>query len=318
MLFRTCGLLLLAGFGVVLSGQTLPWYVVDHFPARSATAVPTNTTVLLFEQRSILDASYLNNIQYTLKSQSGTNVALKPPNGYYDSSSVTAISVTPAAPLAPSTRYTFTITPAPNLGDPYSFDFTTGPGPETTGPQITGFDPKSGASNTGSSGPFTVFFNKRLLPPAVLSGQAVSVTANGGATVQTQISVTADGMGMILRPQPQFGGYNFWPASYQITVDPSKAQDLFGNAGQGTPQSAQYTTFAATDIQGPVVNGFFPADGDSGLPHNISIRLLFNHPINTNTITAGVVLDSNGTTVATRINSFANGKIVLRTATALS
>src|SRR6266568_598225 len=168
MFLRSCGVLLLAGLGAVLSGQTLPWYLTDHFPARSATGVPTNTTVLLSVQRIILDASYPLGLQYTLKSQPGASVTLKPANGYYDSSPVTQLSVAPAAPLAASTRYTFTIAPAASFGDPYSFDFTTGPSPDTTGPQITGFDPKSGTSNMGISGPFTVTFNKRLLTPVVL------------------------------------------------------------------------------------------------------------------------------------------------------
>ena len=104
MLLRSSGVLLLAGLGAVLSGQTLPWYLIDHLPARSATGVPTNATVVLTLQRAILDQTYPAGLQYTLKNQAGANVALKPAAGYYDTSGIVPLSVTPTAALAPATR----------------------------------------------------------------------------------------------------------------------------------------------------------------------------------------------------------------------
>jgi hypothetical protein len=70
-----------------------------------------------------------------------------------------------------------------------------------------------------------------------------------------------------------------FPTAYQITVDPSQIQDPFGNHGQGPIQTASYTTFLATGTSGPVLSGHFPADGESGLPLNVGIRLLFDRPM---------------------------------------
>jgi hypothetical protein len=253
--------------------------------------VPTNISVLLREDRAVIEGAYPFGIQYTLKTQSGTNVPLRSANVYY-----TDVSVTPVSPLQPATLYTFTITPAATMADPYSFDFTTGTGPDTVAPQLAGFDPPSGTSGLGVQGPFTVRFNKRLLSTAVLSAGAV--TLKPSFCYGTSLSMTADGKGIIARPQFQgCGGYP-WPQFYQLTVDPSKIQDVSGNAGQGSPQSAQYTTFTATDPNGPTLKGFFPAEGDTGLPLNVSVRLLFSQTMDTSSALGGIVLETNGTAVA--------------------
>jgi hypothetical protein len=308
MFLRSWLLLLLSGLGALVSAQGLPWYVTDsQYPARSATGVATNSVILLVVQRRMLDLTYPLGPQYTLKNPAGTTVALKSPAGYYDNSGITPISIFPTSSLAPLTKYTFTITPPASVGDPYSFDFTTGAGPDTAAPQIVGFDPKSGTANTGISGPFTVLFNKRLLTTSALTGQAIQVFANGGSPVQAFFSMTTDGTGLIVRPQPQSNYPNYWPSSYQITVDPAKVVDLSGNTGQGAKPSAQYLTFVASDTDPLMMRGFFPADGDSGLPLNVAIRVLFTHVVDSSTIAAGMVVDSNGTTVPVRVNAFANG-----------
>ena len=300
MLFRLCGWFILTGAGATLSGQSFPWYLSDQYPSTSATGVPTNTSILLREGSAVIGNFYLPPPQYTLKTPSGTAVPLNNARFYNNE-----VSVTPASPLQPSTHYTFTITPASGVGDPYSFDFTTGPGPDTAPPQLVGFDPAPGTSGVGVQGPFTVRFNKRLLNTAVLSGAAVSLKPT--FCYGTSLTMTADGTGIVARPLLNGCGGDPWPQFYQLTVDPSKILDASGNAGPGPPQSAQFTTFTATDPNGPTLKGFFPADGDTGLPLNVSIRLLFSQPMNSLSVAGAIVLDSNGTAVPSRVNIFANG-----------
>ena len=298
---RIGSLLLFAGVAVTLPGQDLPWYLSDQYPARAATGVPTNTAILLVEARAVIEGSYPAGVAYSLKSQTGAAVALNSAWVYY-----TNVSVKPASPLAASTRYTFTITPTPSLGGPYSFDFTTGPGPDTTAPRLLGFDPPSGTSGTGIAGPYTARFSKRLMNTA-LNGVGVSVRVPGGSLQQVGIVLTADGMGVEIRPLTQTNSPSYWPWAYQIGVDPTQFQDTCGNPGQGVSQTAQYLTFAAPYTSGPVVNSFFPADGDTAMPLNVSIRLLFSHPIDPGTSAAGITLDDAGTAVPVRVNAFAGG-----------
>jgi hypothetical protein len=297
---RLGGILLFAGVAATLSGQDFPWYLSDHYPARGATGVPTSISIMLEESRAVIEGAYPTGIAYSLKSQAGAVTALQNPNVYW-----TAVSITPASPLAASTRYTFTITPPATLGDPYSFDFTTGSGPDRTAPQLIGFDPPSGTYGTSVTGPFTARFNERLLNTSLNGGVAVRVPG-GYSAQQVGITLAPDGMGVEIRPLPLSNSWNAWPA-YQITVDPTQFRDASGNAGQGPPQTAQYLTWAAPNTSGPALTSFFPADGDSGLPVNVSIRLLFSHPIDSATAAAGVTLDDGGATVPVRVNSFASG-----------
>lgn len=296
-------ILLLASVAAILPGQSLPWYLADHYPASSATGVPTNTSIELAEPRTLIEGAIpYGGIGYSLISQAGTTAALGDAAVYY-----TNISVTPTAPLAPFTRYTFTVTPPANFGDPYSFDFTTGAGPDTTGPQLIGFSPPSGTTGVGTSGPFTALFNKRL-GISSLSGPGISVHLPGGYILQqTAISWTPDGKGLMIQPLPQANGGTYWPPSYQITVDPTKIQDASGNSGQGIPQTAQYLTFAASETSGPALKSFFPADHDTGVPLNVSIRLLFSRMIDSSTAAAGITLDTDGKSPPVQFNSFANG-----------
>ena len=301
MFSRACGLILLAGVAAILPGQSLPWYLSDHYPVRDATGVPTNTAIILRGESPLAD--FYSPPQYALKSPSGAVVTLKPVvPSYSNDPNSTYATLTPGAALTPSTRYTFTIAPIARLGEPYSFDFTTGSGPDTTPLQLIGFDPPSGSTGTGISGPFTALFNKRLVTTSGYLG--TTVTTGNGYGVQASFALTPDGKGMMVRPQVQYSG---WPGNYQITVDPSKFQDTSGNIGQGPPQSAQYITFAVSDTRGPALNGFFPADGETAIPLNAAIRLLFTQVIDSNTVGAGIVLDADGMAVKTRVNQFANG-----------
>lgn len=255
--------------------------------------MPTNASILL-QQEQIYGQIY------SLKSQSGTTIQLNT-NFYY-----TDITLTPATLLAPFTRYTFAITPDPTVGNAFSFSFTTGSGPDMTLPHLVSISPKTGTSGIGVQGPFFATFDKLLdrasAANTVFNG-GVSLHASGGLIVQPAVTVSNDGMGIQIRiPTPA------WAAALQLTVDPSKFKDAFGNTGQGLPQVAQYTTFLATDTGGPILKGYFPADGDSGLPVNVSIRLLFDRTVDLSSAAASISLTSNGKPVPVTYAPFANGQ----------
>ncbi len=288
--------LLFCACAFFLSGQSLPWYLHGYYPNASATGVPTNTSILLQIEQIYSQYGQI----YTLKNQSGTAIQLST-NGYY-----TDLTLTPVALLAPFTRYTFAITPDPTVGSAYSFSFTTGSGPDTTPPHLVSISPKTGTSGIGVEGPFFATFDKvldRAAAANMVYGGGVSLHASGGLIVQPAITVSGDSMGIQIRiPTPA------WAAALQLTVDPSKFKDAFGNMGQGPPQVAQYTTFIATDTGGPILKGYFPANGDNGLPVNVSIRLLFDRNVDPSSAAAGISLTSNGKAVPVTYAPFANGQ----------
>ncbi len=193
-----------------------------------------------------------------------------------------------------------TITPQGNEAVPYSFSFTTGSGPDTAAPQFLGFNPPAGATGVGIDGPFTALFNKQLGVFAILQG--ISVRDSSGATPQFSVALSADGKGVAIQPQS-----NGFTAGLQMTIDPTRVLDASGNHGQGVAQTASYSTFLATSLTGPLLQGFFPAAGQMSVPTNVSIRLLFDRVLDAATFPAGIQVTSNGAAVAAKYATFASG-----------
>src|SRR4051812_48105985 len=118
-------LLLCAGLKIV-SGQTLPPYLIDTFPAANATSVPINVSIVLRARVSLPVPPYVSTGFYVLKSQTGQSLAITSPSNCTCFGNVVLI---PQAALAPNTTYTLTIDPTTypgGIGSAYAFSFTTG------------------------------------------------------------------------------------------------------------------------------------------------------------------------------------------------
>jgi methionine-rich copper-binding protein CopC len=268
--------------------QTLPPYLVSQFPAPGASNVPVNVTIALqFQSGATYGALF--SLQTTA---GGGQVQITPSFYYYQ------LACLPSSPLKPSTQYTFTVTPLASLGSPYSFTFTTGTNSDLTAPQFLGFNPANGTTGVGLNGPFTALFDKPLLTANV---RGVSMRDSSGNTQQSGLALTPDFKGIVIAPQP----YGF-PAAYEVTVDTSQVTDLFGNAGQASFVTAHYTTFvgAPAVTAGPAILGIFPADGQTALPTNAGIRVLFDRPVDLQSAASAIVLQANGATVSTTVSSF--------------
>ncbi len=285
----------------LLPGQ-IASYVHSTFPAANATAVPTNTSISLNVDNAVLYLSYEQPAFVALASGNTnypvtmTSITLEP--------GITTIVVKTKANLPPSTKVTFTITPVPTEGPPFSFSFTTGAGPDTTAPTLVGFEPPSGTTGVGVEGPFIARFNKRVIVPG-FNSTAIKISASVyGGTVPSSASITPDGTGIVIVPNPSYPSF-FYPGTIQLAIDPTMVTDIYGNAGQGIPQTAHYTTFVPTSLSGPTAVTFFPADGDTAVPTNASVRLLFDRALDTTTLAAGVTLMENGSPVPVHANAFA-------------
>lgn len=287
-------LTLCAGFHA-LSGQTLPPYLIDTFPAANATGVPTNVNIVLRARISLPVPPSGSAGYYTLKTAGGAAVSFTSlaNSGYF------ATVLAPAAALSPNTVYTFTVTPGREVGAPYSFSFTTGGSADKTPPRLLSIDPPSGATGIGLAGPFRLQFDRRITR-TVQQGQGVTLSALGAVyPVPLSYSLSDDGATLTLRPSVTQN----YPAGYVLTVDPTKFVDAFGNTGQGEPVTANYTTFVAIDPSGPHLQASLPADGDTNVPTNVIPRLIFQRSINPDTASKGIELRSGDTVHPISFNS---------------
>jgi hypothetical protein len=287
-------LTLCAGFHA-LSGQTLPPYLIDTFPAANATGVPTNVNIVLRARVTLPVPPFTSAGYYTLKTAGGAAVSFASlaNSGYF------ATVLAPAAALSPNTVYTFTVTPGSEVGAPYSFSFTTGGSADKTPPRLLSIDPPSGATGIGLTGPFRLQFDRRITR-TLQQNQGVTVSALGATNpVYPSYTLSADGATLIVR----LTVVQRYPAGYVLTVDPTKFVDAFGNTGQGEPVTANYTTFVAIDPSGPHLQASLPADGDTNVPTNVMPRLIFQRSIDSNTASKGIALRCGDTVHPISFNS---------------
>lgn len=197
----------------------------------------------------------------------------------------------PSTVLLPYTLYTFTVNPGASVGVPYSFSFTTGGIGDKTSPHLLGVSPPSGTTGVGLNGPFTFQFDKRIVR-SLQPNQGVTVAAWPSRVYSygSSSTLSADGTALTVTVNVS----QSYPTGYVITVDPTQLIDAFGNAGQGAPLTAQYSTFVTTDSSGPHLQASLPANGDTGVPTNVIPRLIFQRTIDTTTAAQGITLLSGG------------------------
>lgn len=275
-----------------LSAQSLPDYLVSTFPASQQSSVPINAAIQIH-------ALYGTGTDwtYSLVDAAGARVPLRPPQSNSDGRRNTYWSIRPAQPLQPSTRYTFSISRTAGIVD-YSFDFTTGPGPDTTPPRIISVDPAPGTAGIGIDGPITVRFDKRLDYTEVWS--LVRLTSPVG---HPSIVMPSDDGTTVTVTLPGSNPFSF----VELTIDASRCKDVQGNAGAGDVITARYTTFAASS--GPQLQSTWPADGQTGVPTNPSLRLLFHNALYTSALPSTIArLEHDGAAVPVTLSFFAGGR----------
>ncbi len=289
-------LILCAGLRISC-GQTLPPYLIDTFPASNATGVRTNVNIILRARVSLPIPPLASGGMYTLKTQTGAPLTFTPlPNcGCF------ATVLIPSAPLSPNTLYSFTVNPSSEIGSSYSFSFTTGSSADRTPPHLLSVDPPSGTSGLGLGGPFKFQFDKRLTRTLQANDSVTASTTNGDPGYPS-LTLSDDGTTLIVRVNPS----RSFPAGYDITVDPTKFADMFGNVGQGAPMTAHYSTFVTNDASGPHLKSSLPADGDTGVATNVLPRLIFRKGINDSTASKGIELRGGGSAVTATYSSIGN------------
>lgn len=208
----------------------------------------------------------------------------------------------PVATLAPSTTYTFSVA-GPGLT--YQFSFTTGAALDTTPPRLIGISPDPSTRGVSPFGPFVFRFDKELLSANPIAFTATDGT--GGNSFKVGVSLTADRRAIQVTP----GSERILPI-VQITVDPAGITDLAGNAGVGPPSNARFLTEVLRDSSTPRILAVWPEHGDTAVPTNAAIQLLFSRPIHSPSVReGGIVVEGAGEVLSFNAN-YNGGLVVLR------
>lgn len=141
--------------------------VVSVLPAAGATAVPTNTAVVVTFNKKMAQASLSAGTNVQL-SAGGSSVALQ-----RDASGDPSFIFTPQAALAAGTTYTLLVKGGSTgvkdeagntMADDFTSTFTTGAGPDTSPLEVVSVTPADAATGVSQVTTVTVTFNKPVQP----------------------------------------------------------------------------------------------------------------------------------------------------------
>ena len=263
---------------------------VNHVASSlSAAAQATAAQVLQSYLQATCCANSINNGVVTL-SHGGTPVT----GSVLISNDGLSLTFTPSQALTASTVYTVQSNGVRDLAGnrmtaQFQSTFTTGTTNDVAGPTILQTSPVSGATNVPTNVAFTVQFSKRI-DPATLSPQAFTMTdTQVNATVAGTLQVDASGLTAAFVPsQPLAIGRIF-----VARLDTTLVKDTSGNALTGAT-GFSFTTAFAPDTDNPHLLGTIPLNGDTNIPTNSVIVLLFNEPLNSVLAASGVQVSAGG------------------------
>ena len=264
--------------------------VIGTNPANGATAVPTNTVVVLYFNEPVNPATLS---QVTL-SEGGSTVATTQTlsNGNQ------TLSLTPATPLLPSASYTITAigvkdTSGNQLAGTFTSAFTTGLTIDLIGPTVTGFNPVSGSIGVGLNAPLMVMFSKPINPLSLTASQFALYNYNTEYRISGTIAVAANAMSATFTPaetlQPNTS-YVFEVAGcfvFSCNIS-SGYTDVAGNAGSGS--YTLFTTSTTTVITAPTVVSINPPNGTTTtVPQDVYIAAVISTQVDPLTVSGSSI-----------------------------
>jgi len=218
----------------------------------------------------------------------------------------TVVTLTPTNPLSPSTNYSIVVQGGASgvkdlagnaLGSTATFGFTTVPPADTTAPTITGTNPASGSTGISIGTAITISLSEALSSSTVTGTTVQLRNTSTGAVIAATLSYTAGSTIITLIPSSPLSS----STSYSIVVQggPSGLKDVAGNALAST-FTASFSTAAAGDTTPPVVTGFSPTAGSTGVSIGTAATITFNEAMNASTIDSSTVFlrNASGTVIA--------------------
>ena len=267
--------------------STVP-QVIGTNPANGATAVPTNTVVVLYFNEPVNPATLS---QVTL-SEGGSTV----PATQTLSNGNQALALTPATPLLPSASYTITAvgvkdTAGNQLAGTFTSAFTTGLTIDLVGPTVTGFNPVSGSTGVGLNVALMVMFSKPINPLSLTAAQFGLYDYNTEYKISGTIVIAANAMSATFTPsEPLLSNtsYGFEVAYCYIVCTSTGYTDVAGNAGSGG--ITFFTTSTTTLTTAPTVVSINPPNGTATtVPQDVYVAAVISTQVDPLTVSSNSI-----------------------------
>ena len=270
--------------GNAYTGSTAPSYFYVASTATTDTNTPTVTAVAPPEGATAGDNAVIHLTfskpmdPLSINANTVTvNNGVVPATFSFDGTN-TSVYVTPLAPLPDSTNLTLTLSGGSNgildiSGNPLttqSVHFSTTNGPDYSQPFVVGSSIDEGLT-VPSNAVFTLQFNKSMDTQTLALQGNFYLYDNSVGYVPVSRSFSADGTIATINPTaPLTPGHSFY-------LRANNAQDLSGNTL--VTYHTNFYVSAFPDTAPPSVLATNPGNGQSGVPINTQLQVLFDRPV---------------------------------------
>jgi len=276
-------------FTTASSSDVTPPGVASVTPTENATDIATSSAIAITFSEP-MNVSTLNASNLTLAS--GATII---PGSISTSLDGRIATFTPAGPLAHATSYTMFVTSgvqdAAGNGLPIIkvWNFSTLTTPDTSPPAVTAVLPAPAGVDVASNTAVTFFFSKPM-NQATLNTTNI-LLASGSTMVGGSVQTSSDGKIATFTPSSPLS----YTSIYSTTVT-TGAKDLAGNS-IGSNFSSTFTTMSVPDATPPAIITFVPAENASGIGTNTAITIMFNEPMNADTLNTSNLTLAKGATI---------------------
>ena len=187
---------------------------------------------------------------------------------------------TPQGLLLPDTTYRVfaSFVDVAGNGGSTSFDFTTSATADAAGPAVIAIAPADGAVDVPVNARVVVTMNEPIDVTAVTAGTVVLSPPVAGA-----VTVSDDRRRLTFAPGTPLAA----ATTYTVTV--SGLRDGAGNAQSAFTSSFTTTAVSDADVEAPIVTGFVPVTGATGVPVTSAITVTLSEPIDRGAVTLGSI-----------------------------
>ncbi|MET0279526.1 MAG: Ig-like domain-containing protein [Steroidobacteraceae bacterium] len=267
-------------------------------PADGATAVPFTGTVITATFSEPM-APIAAGASFTVTCQAP---CVSPAGAVTLDSTARIATFTPAAPLAPLTRYTATVAGARSLATnlplvaPRTWSFTTGPVPDTTRPMVTSTAPATSIpipSGQGLNTAVVASFTEDMLASSITPAGRFTLSCTSPCVSPSgTVTYSASSRAAMFRPAAALTPDTTYTARITAAVTDLAGNQLAGNQA-ALPAASDYVwtfvTGQTSDTTRPGVTLTSPATstpGPSGVPSNTGVVATFSENMSPASVTA--------------------------------
>ena len=258
-----------AHFTTLNGANTSTPTVISTNIVNSATNVPINSSLVAQFSTAMDSRTLIGNNFRLYDTVLGINVAA---TYTYSAGGLTA-TITPTAPLAVGRLYYVYINTALDLAGNqitgYSETFTTSFSTSTVPPIVTDSSPRNGSTGVPTNASLQILFSEGIQPTSLGGVQLLQ-----GSTAQN-ITGTLSNANNILTLTPA----TLLLPNTPYTISISGVSDSAGNVMVGTV-TENFTTGSGVDLIAPTVLSYSPTSGETNVPTNASLHVLFSGPVN--------------------------------------